>query len=284
MQQIIKGVVCTGAWLVMSAGLASAIPQSDAQQKCINNINKTSAKVAAKQDGVNTGCVKDFGKGKISGPGAAEACINGDPKGKVQQAKLKVTSEETKSCTVAPGFGFTSGVFAGTSAAQAAVGVIHDAYGSPADSSVLICDTYPLECKCQALVPKRLDGMFRAMSKVWLGCKRSALAIGKAPFLAGAATGAELQQCLTDGAISLSVAADTAGKVAGGAQKIADTVGQFCDLGTQDEFSGGTCPALDGAALSTCLAKHVKCRFCEMVNAVDGLAADCNAFSGTTCP
>ena len=28
MQQIIKGVVCAGAWLVMSAGLASAIPQT----------------------------------------------------------------------------------------------------------------------------------------------------------------------------------------------------------------------------------------------------------------
>ncbi|MEO8604047.1 MAG: hypothetical protein ABI629_15835 [bacterium] len=270
--------------MVVSAGLASAIPQGDAQQKCLNNINKTAAKVTAKQDGVNTGCVKSFVKGKISGPAAAEGCINGDAKQKVQKAKTKVSDEDAKSCSAAPGFGYTGGVFAGTSAAQAGLDVIHDAFGTPVDNGLLLCDTYPLECKCQQIVPKRLDGMFRAMSKVWLGCKRSALAIGKDPFSAGAANAGELQRCLTDGTIALSVATDTKGKIGGASAKLGSTVGQFCGLGSQDEFAGGACAALTGLALNDCLSQNVKCRFCEAVNAVDGLSADCDAFAGTTCP
>jgi len=285
MRQIIGALVCAGAALVLSAGLASAIPQGDAQQKCINNINKTSAKVAATQDGVNTGCSKDFVKGKLTGANAAETCVNADGKGKVQKAKLKVTDTETKSCTAPlPDFGYTSGAAAGIAAGTASVGLLHDVYGNPVDSSLLSCDTFPTECKCQQIVPKRVDGMFRAMSKVFLGCKRSALAIGKDPFPAGAADASELVQCLTNGSIGLSVAADTKGKIGGAAQKLADTVGQFCGMGTQDEFSGGVCATLTGTALSTCLSEHVKCRFCQMVNAVDNLSANCNTFAGTTCP
>ena len=42
--------------------------------------------------------------------------------------------------------------------------------------------------------------------------------------------------------------------------------------------------ALSGIPARDCIVNLVECRTCKMINAMDGLSADCNAYAGTICP
>lgn len=278
----LREFVCLGA-LVLFATAASA-QQSDQQAKCINKVNKAASKVQAAQGKANAACVKEFVKGSISGANAADNCVLDDPKDKVEGKQQNVLNDENKNCIGGelPDFGYTSGATAGTVAYQVEVDLIRDVFGNPVDSGLFICDTNPDECLCQRQAIDRVEKLFRAMSKLWVKCKKAALAIGKDPFPAGAANIGELQQCVTNGSIALSVQADTKGKLAAGELQMSDTIGQFCTPGGNEEFPG-VCPS--GATLVTCLRDQVECRFCKMVNGVDAATIDCAAWSGSaSCP
>ena len=286
-KRVIQGSVCLAALLLVGAGTASAQVQSSSQQKCINKINKSASKVQAAQGKANSSCIKDFVKGKITGVGAAEACILDDPKDKVEGKQANVLNDESKKCEPAdlPDFAYTDGVTAGTSAYQAEVDLIHDVFGNPVDPGLFICDTSPAECFCQRTASKRIEKIFRAMNKIFVKCKKAALAIGKLPqFPLGADDIGDIQRCVTDAAVSLSVAADTKGKVASATTQLSDTTDQFCDPLTLGEFDAGVCGGIDNPALTQCLRDRIECRFCRMVNAIDGAAIDCSTFSGVACP
>lgn len=286
MGQIIRGLVCTSA-LLLVAGAAVAQPQGNAEQKCINKINKGVSKVHAAQGKLNSGCIKDAVNEKIPD---ADACIAADPKGKVAGKKAKLEADDLKACASAsPDFGYTSGVFAGSAAAQAELDLIHDLYGNPVQSGLYICDTNPAECLCQRQVNGRVNKLFRAMSKIFLKCKNPALAIGKDPFPMGASSAADLAQCISNAGVGLSVQADTKGKVSAGTQQLQDTAQQFCFTTSNNEFAGGVCNGFDGnpAGLAQCIRDRVECRFCNMYKAADALGAgiDCAAWSGAAgCP
>jgi hypothetical protein len=281
-----KGVITVGlgigALMVLGASAASAQPQGNLQQKCINKINKDMIKVQAAQGKLNAGCVKDAVKTGSN----AEACIAADAKGKVSGKEDKTVSDEMKNCvglSPAPAFAYTSAVMANTAAEEAEDDLIHDVFGSPAiDPGLFLCDTSPAECLCQRQVIDRAEKLFRAMSKYFVKCKKAALAIGKLPaFPLGAASASDIARCVTDATIGLSVQADTKGKVADATSQMEATRANFCTVG--GEFNAGVCTG-SGSGVTDCLAKRTKCRFCEMVNAGDGLAIDCSTFSGTTCP
>jgi hypothetical protein len=282
MKATLRGLVCLAAIALGSASIANALPQADQQAKCINKVNKAASKVQAAQGKANAACVKEFVKGSISGPNAADNCVLDDPKDKVEGKQQNVLNDESKNCLTGelPDFGYTSGVTAGTVAKQVEVDLIHDVFGNPVDSGLFICDTNPDECLCQRQAVDRVEKLFRAMSKLWVKCKKAALAIGKDPFPAGAADISELQQCVTNGSISLSVEADTKGKLAAGELQLSDTIGQFCTAGGNEEFPG-VCAGQSGAALASCLRDQTECRFCKMVNGVDAATIDCAAWSGS---
>src|SRR6185369_6648157 len=175
MRQFIWAVVYASVLSLGVAGIATAQPQGNQQQKCINKINKGASKVQAAQGKANAGCIKDAVlKGTM-----AEPCIIDDPKDKVEGKQAKLNDDDMKNCTDTPDFGYTSGTFAGTTAYQAEVNLIHDIYGNPVDSGLYSCDTNPAECLCQRQVDGRIEKLFRAMSKIFLKCKNPALAIGK---------------------------------------------------------------------------------------------------------
>jgi hypothetical protein len=284
MKKGLRAFVCLGV-LALFATAASA-QQSDQQAKCINKVNKAASKVQAAQGKANAACVKEFVKGSISGVNAADNCVLDDPKDKVEGKQQNVLNDENKNCIMGqlPDFGYAGGVTAGTVAYQVEVDLIRDVFGNPVDNGLFICDTNPDECLCQRQAIDRVEKLFRAMSKLWVKCKKAALAIGKDPFLAGAANIGELQQCVTNGSIALSVQADTKGKLAAGELQMGDTIGQFCTPGGNEEFPG-VCTGLSGAPLVTCLRNQVECRFCKMVNGVDTATIDCAAWSGSaSCP
>lgn len=267
--------------LVLGVGTASA-QLGKVQQKCVNTINKGVSKVHAAQGKLQSGCIKDAVNEKIPN---ADACIAADPKGKVGGKQAKLIQDDQKKCQATPSFGYSSGAFAGTTAAQAELNLIHDIYGSPVQAGLFLCDTNPAECLCQRQVNGRVNKLFRAMSKIFLKCKNPALAIGKEPFSTGAASAADLAECISNASIGLSVQADTKTKVASATTQLADTAAQFCYKTPNDEFGAGVCAGFSGntAGLAACIRNQVACNFCEMYKAVDGLPIDCEAWSGANC-
>ncbi|MDX2168320.1 MAG: hypothetical protein SF182_14700 [Deltaproteobacteria bacterium] len=285
MGQIIRGLVCATA-LLFVAGNATAQPQGNDEQKCINKINNGVTKVHAAQGKLNSGCIKDFVNEKVP---SADACYLADAKGNVGKKKAKLVDDDAKNCGTVPAFAFTSGTFAGTTAAQAELDLIHDIYGNPTNPNLYLCDTNPAECLCQRQVNGRISKTFRAMSKIFVQCKKAALAIGKDPFVTGAASASDIAQCITNGSIGLSVEADTKGKVDSAESQLKDTAEQFCFTTPNNEFGGGACAGFDNnpAGLAACIRDRVECRFCNMFKAADALggAINCQTWSGAAgCP
>jgi hypothetical protein len=283
-----KGSVCLAVGLLLAAGAASAQPQTNQQQKCINKVNKAATKVQAAQVKANSGCVKAYVKGDTNVP-VAEACVIDDPKDKVEGKQQNVLNDESKNCLPGetPDFGYTDGLYAGSVAYNHTLELIHDVFGSPLDAGLFKCDPFEPECLCQRQAIDRVGKLVRAMGKIWLKCKKPALA-GKDPFVLPIDTTAELAECITNASISLSVEADSKGKIADGTAQLGATLGQFCVgpfTGLNDPFGGGECAGQTGNALRDCLAELAKCRFCKMASDVDNLAINCATWSGAaSCP
>jgi hypothetical protein len=273
-------VLCSG--VLLCAAAAWGQPQGNGQQGCINKINKDTIKVHAAQGKLNAACIKDA----VKVGSDAEACIAADGKGKVAGKRAKTVEDEMKKCVSLnpqPAFAYTSATIANDAAEQAEQNLIHDVFGSPSvNPGLFSCDTNPAECLCQRQGIDRVEKLFRAVSKLFVKCKKLALAIGHDPFMMGAASPSDIADCVTNAGIGVSVAADTKGKVADATGQLSATLSQFCTVG--GEFNGGACTGLSGNLLVDCLANHTKCRFCQMVNGADALTIDCGMFSAITCP
>ena len=278
------------AAFAVPAGVMAELPK--AEQICINKMNNDGVKVQAAQLKVNDSCVADAVKTNLMPPGPAETCIAADPKGLVSKKRLSTTSDISKKCTSTPSIFFTGDTTTNDAAEDGAQALAHDIFG-PGMSALQSCDTNASECACQVKVSNRVSKLARAMSKIWLACKKDAMkGTGHGFPPTGAVSNAELEQCVTNGALQggLSVQSDTKGKIAKAGDQLATTAGQFCGAGTVDEFAGGACsgfstpPTINQNGLRTCLENQVKCRFCEMVNETDLLAIDCDTWVGITCP
>ena len=279
-----------GVVAMLVPGLASAELVKE-QQICINKMNKDGVKVQAAQLKVNDGCVKDEVK---KGPvGFADGCIDADPKGKVAKKRAKTVSDDGKKCGNTPAVFYSGPAVTNDAAEDTSKALLRDIFG-PTLGALQNCDTNPEECLCQRKVINRVSKLTRAISKIWLKCKKAAMKNGKEPFTSGGAeVPAQLEQCITTHPLNggLSVESDTKGKILKARDQLDATADQFCGLGTDDEFDPGECSGFstppggaDGNGLANCLRDLAKCRVCEMVNATDDLAIDCDAWVGITCP
>ncbi|HSP95942.1 MAG TPA: hypothetical protein VL049_01680, partial [Candidatus Dormibacteraeota bacterium] len=198
----------------------------------------------------------------------------------------------TKKCSTTPSIFFSGDTITNDAAEDGAKALLRDVFG-PTLGALQSCDTNAPECACQVKVSNRVSKYERAMAKIWLQCKKDALTANGAFSPNGAVANADLEQCVTNVALTggLSVAADTKGKIKKAKDQLTATAAQFCAKGSADEFVGGACagfsapPApLDSAGLANCLTAHAKCRLCEMINETDVLAIDCDTWVGITCP
>lgn len=283
----LKGIIFGGAMLLFAAPgtLWAELPKAD--QTCINKINSDGVKVQAAQLKVNDGCVADAVKTQLVPGPTADTCIDADSKGKVMKKQLKTASDITKKCAMAPSVFFSGAVVTNAAAEESAKDLLRDVFGATL-GALQSCDTNAAACACQVKVINRVSKIARAMGKLWLQCKKDAMTAGGAFAPSGATTNAQLEQCVTNGALGLSVQADTKGKVADASSQLQDSALQFCGAGAVDEFAGGQCagfsPILDAPGLTACLVNQAQCRFCEMVNLTDALAIDCDAWAGIACP
>lgn len=252
----------------ISAFGAWAQVQSSPQQACLNAVNKNGAAVAKTQGKENVGCVKNAGK---AGPTGAQTCLTADGKGKVAKAKGKTTAAETKSCTQAPNFGYTSGATVNTAAQQAELDLVGDVFGANLDAALVSCATDKAKCGCQQKVAKGVEALAGVKLATFVGCKKTVLK-------AGGNSAAALANCVNNGGTVGSIAADSKGKIAKAIGKLNADIVKACDTPGVTGAFPGTCTALSGGALGTCLDTQVECRVCQAINEMDGLFVNCDQF------
>jgi hypothetical protein len=240
------------------------------QQKCLNAINKDGSAVARTQGKESIGCLKAAGKGTLVG--TAQACLTADAKGKVGKAKNKTTADETKNCTPAPSFGYTSAATINTAAASGEVDLTADVFGPNLDAAVISCTTNKPGCVCQQKVQKVVEQLAALKLATFIKCKKAAIA-------AGATSATALEDCVRNGLTPGSIAADSKGKIAKTVTGLNTAITKSCDTpGVTAGSFPGVCNAFVDGALTTCLDTHVECRVCQMINEMDGLFVNCDLF------
>jgi hypothetical protein len=281
MMRLARAVALALTGTLLTAGAAWGVPQSKAQQKCITKLNARGMKIHEAQGGNNRKCVKDFSQNKLTTP-TGEDCIAADIKGKVAKQSNIAAQQEAKFC-VGPGvpdFAYTSALVVSSQGEKAEIDLMHDLFGDPIDGGLFKCDPQVNECFCQRFMITSIEKLMKVIGRVFLKCKKAALKEGKSPFLVGAASAAEVQACLDDAGTAESVAADTGGQILKVFNFLTGTLNDKCEgTGvTNVAFSGPACNGLSGNAARDCIVRVVRCRMCLLINAMDGLSADCDAF------
>tara|TARA_B100000315_G_scaffold185691_1_gene174850 strand:- start:55 stop:963 length:909 start_codon:yes stop_codon:yes gene_type:complete len=242
-----------------SADCAIEREQTRKQQKCINDLNKAGSKVSKTQGKINAGCVKDTGKDKESDPAS---CVTADGKGKLAKAKAKTVKAAERSCTETPDFGFAGSTAVNDSASGQELGLLTDVFGASLNASVLT-GADRTGAYCQAAAAKTYEKIMAAKLKVFLKCKKNGLKSGYIN------SRARLEECFDQ------IIADPRGKIAKTIAKLDKTMDRKCGDYLVDAFPG-TCEG--ESEFAQCVDRLVECRVCKMLNAMDDLSENCDAF------
>ena len=237
MGRFARAIMSATAVTLLLAPAAWGQPQTSAQQKCINKMNKDGIKVEAQQGKENVECVKRKNNDEL-GPSQtgtqAEACTTADAKSKVFKKKGKTTADDGKFCqaTGAPDFGYTGSANVNAAAQQAELDLIHDVFGpAPVDDGLYSKNPNVFEAVCQRNVIDRVEKLIQTMGREFVKCKKNALKTSKLPYLTGAASASDLNACVDDAGTPNSVEADTKGKIAKRLQNLLDTITKQCETG-----------------------------------------------------
>jgi hypothetical protein len=151
-------------------------------QKCVNSINKGAAKVAKAQAGDNAACIKNGGKGKLTG--TVENCITSDPKGKVNKAASKIKIADCPGGNppaAMPGLQTSSGDIKTTMADEDG-DLSHAVFGTDLDAVVVVSNkAVPGSkdaSKCQAAVAKAIGKCQDAKLSSFNSCKKDGMKAG----------------------------------------------------------------------------------------------------------
>jgi hypothetical protein len=254
---------------VLQAGEAAAEALSKPEQKCVKKNNKSLAKMAKVQGKEHTACLKKAAKGKLAT--TIEACLTADAKGKVAKARAKTTKQVPKACAASPDFGIVdpTGATASQVAIESVLALIHSIFGPDLDAAVVEKAADPAGQKCQKTVAKLAQKCQDAKLKAFNACKKTALKGKRGPAVANAQ---ELQDtCLGSG---LNPLPDPKGKAQKACvKKLSKAIGKKC----AGQNTATLFPGCADEALGTCVDRVASCEVCLALNAVDGLARDCEA-------
>jgi pimeloyl-ACP methyl ester carboxylesterase len=247
------------AAILAAAGHADAQIQSEAQQACINGLNKAGAKVAQTQGKENSSCVKNAGKGTEPD---ATACFTADAKEKVSKAQAKVTSTFEKSCTEAPDFGPTNATTVSDAGKDGALNLGLEVFSSDVTGAIVPATTDEQAAKCQASLIKNVHKLADQIVKDFNACKKAGLAT------------IDSEQGLVD--CVATVDADLKGKIGKGSLKIADTINETCDGLDLNALFPGYCQGFD--PIESCIVERARCNACSVLAVSDGLETVCDTF------
>lgn len=275
-------LVATPAWVVLPVA-ADAEVQTTTQQKCINAMNGRGALVAAMQGKSNSLCIGRASKGQQSQLGippeqqTAEACLMNDVGEKVERKIHQLLEKEAVSCLEVPeqlpDFAYTGSAVTATAAQAASIGIVEDLFGGDLDAALVLKSGDHSGSNCQKNVYKFTQKLFDALWRA--ACKGKKKALKDDPNLD---TLAELQVAVTDYLSTHAVRTLTKAseKLHRAASKVCTAPAMATDLGT---LFPGRCGAADAASLATCAEAAARCRFCESLNALDGVV-ECPRWNG----
>lgn len=264
---------------LLSSGAAWAQVQSPAQQKCINAMNKNGSKLNDAQCIDNRACIKDHGQGRLDMM-TAEACLTADRLGKINKRELKTGAHETAFCTtpnVVPNFAKESSTIVNAAAEESSIEMLHDIFGDPIDGGLAVCNLAPDACYCQRFMSKWIHKLHSTMPRIFRKCKKAALKVGKLPFVNGATSAADIEDCWDDPSILISVAANPNNQIGKITANLAAEYQTLCVDKSVDTTVFPGCPGGGNTSLN-CVIDRVECRTCLMINTMDGLAIDCDTY------
>jgi cysteine-rich repeat protein len=235
-------------------------PQTKAQQKCINAVNKNLAGVLKAQSADNAKCVKDVAAEKQIN---VAACLGTDVKQKVQKAQDKTTATFANKCDEVPGFAFTDATTVNNAGEAEKLEAFTTLFGDPAPIVLKSADKDGAKCQAEAL--KQMN----AVSAKWTAeankAKKTALK-GKGAVLP-VASATELAA-----AIDTAVAANT--KITSAENKANTGIANKCTDATVDAlFDCGGVTTTN--ALALCVIATGKDAACNALELADGLSLDC---------
>ena len=237
-------------------------------RRCIEEINNGTRKTLLAENKAVNGCMRSFVKGTLATPTVAQ-CAAPAASIKVQKEVDRSLANANKRCVGAPpSFGPPSISNHPTAAVQAGTGTLADLFG-PAVEGTLLTDKDGNRCQDQ--VHKAVLRCEDTRLKEFLTCKRNAMKTGiatDAATLESACFGTGPDQPDPKGKIALACSSKV--------QKQVDT--RCVAEGINLAVAFPACAALSGPSLTACLDSRVRCRTCDLLNTVDGLAKDCDLY------
>jgi hypothetical protein len=255
-------IACVVAAALFFHGRAHA--QGTGNDRCVQRINNDARKVLDARAKANRRCLR------LYAGTSAEACIAA-PDAKTDAKKAKLASTFTSRCSASPpSFGLASGgaVAIAAAAQRAANDIVHDLLGGSA--GVGTGD----EGRCQDKVVQRAGQLAVAHWRTFRACKSRGLS--------GFADATELAAACLGGPHGPQP--DPQGTVSTRVAKLGLAVQSKCvakGLSPLGAVFTGSCSAAADADFTDCVRHRIACRFCEAVQAADGLPAaalDCDLF------
>jgi hypothetical protein len=251
------------------------LTQSRDQQKCINALNMSFAKLSDAHARAFSKCVKNYARTGSS----AEACLIA-PNSSVDRAEERTfRAEMTRCADSAPDFGATDAETVIDAATQLEVDVIREIFGADLDAALVTSAADKDAAKCQGAVVKSVNKCQKSKLKAFNRCKKTGLRKGlfnNSDDLEGCwgddPRGAVARVCdPVNGALASRVLPRSC------VPKGVDLSGAFPGCGTDDS-----------ADLAICVDQIIECRVCAALNEADDLALACDLLDdgveNSSCP
>lgn len=160
------------AVLVLLARSASAAPQSDDQQRCLNDLTKAGAKVVKQQGKANWKCLRDASHGNADRLGdtgetlTAQACLSNDVGGKVAKKQQRTSDRDALRCQGpdVPEFAYAGAPAINAAASSIPRDIVAAVFGPDLDAAVVDYDSDREGAKCQEEV---LRDAHRIVDRMW---------------------------------------------------------------------------------------------------------------------
>lgn len=254
------------ATLVGTLSASTATAQVAAgDRRCIEEINNSTRKVLVKENQTLVSCKRLHLRGKLAGTIANCASPANE---KVQKTVLKALDTANKRCPAGPpSFGPPGTAEHPLLALQSGVDLMVDLFGADVEGALA---SESLVKTCQENVWKAVQRCTDTRLKEFNACKKAGMKSG-----AISDTASLEAVCGAPGAQP-----DPKGKIAKACnEKLATVVTKSCaDVGVALSAAFPACASETGAALTECLQGRARCRTCDLLNAVDGIAKDCDVY------
>jgi hypothetical protein len=245
------------------------LPQ--AQQTCVNEMNKNGEKVNKAQLKENERCLRRFQAERLVAS-TFDACTTADQKGRVQRAEERTATREAKKCDpldVLPRFAYTDSVTVNAAAVDGALTLMYEIFGGPPvlDDNLVTRAEDRGTAKCQLEMLKRADKLENTVLKEVNRAKRRALRDETVD--SGAALEAKLQAVLSSN-----------DRITRTEYRLERGVDRKCAAlqAPPDTIFPGACGAGDPSLneVEACVIAAARREACLKINAFDDLNLDCD--------